>query len=153
MNFDFSDEQKMLKDQAHKFLSEKCTTKTVRAVFEGEAHHDAALWKQIGEMGWTGTAIPEEFGGLGLGYLELCVIAEEMGRALAPVPFSSTVYLFAEAVLAAGDAAQKRKVLPLLAWGGAIGTRALFEGNGNPSPQAIKLAATGGSLNGVKKPV
>ena len=59
MNFDFSDDQKMLKDQARKFLSEKCTTKTVRAVFEGSGHHDAALWKQIGEMGWTGTAIPE----------------------------------------------------------------------------------------------
>ncbi|MEJ0042046.1 MAG: acyl-CoA dehydrogenase family protein [Rhizomicrobium sp.] len=79
MNFDFSDDQKMLKDQARKFLSEKCTTKTVRAVFEGDTHHDAALWKQVAEMGWTGTAIPEEFGGLGLGYLELCVIAEESG--------------------------------------------------------------------------
>jgi len=59
MNFDFSDDQKMLKDQAHKFLSEKCTTKTVRKVFEGKDHFDASLWKQIGEMGWTGTAIPE----------------------------------------------------------------------------------------------
>ena len=101
MNFDFNDDQKMLKDQAHKFLSEKCTTKTVRGVYEGNHHYDAPLWKQIAEMGWTGTAIPEEFGGLGLGYLELCVIAEEMGRALAPVPFSSTVYLFAEALLVA----------------------------------------------------
>src|SRR6201992_3578866 len=153
MNFDCSDDQKMLKDQAHKFLSEKCTTKTVRAVFEGEAHHDAALWKQVAEMGWTGTAIPEEFGGLGLGYLELCVIAEEMGRALAPVPFSSTVYLFAEALLIAGTEAQKQKWLPPIARGEAIGTLALFEGKGNPSPQAVKLTADGGVLNGVKKPV
>jgi len=75
MNFDFSDDQKMLKDQAHKFLSEKCTTKTVRKVFEGKEHFDSGLWKQVGEMGWTGTAIPENYGGLGLGYLELCVIA------------------------------------------------------------------------------
>ena len=57
-------------------------------------------------MGWLGTAIPENYGGLGLGYLELCVIAEEMGRVLAPVPFSSTLYLFAEAVLAAGSEQQ-----------------------------------------------
>ena len=153
MNFDFSDDQKMLKDQAHKFLSEKCTTKTVRKVFEGKEHFDSGLWKQIGEMGWTGTAIPENYGGLGLGYLELCVIAEEMGRALAPVPFSSTVYLAAEAILLAGSEAQKQKWLPLIASGAAIGTLALFEGKGNPSPQAIKLSGSGGSLNGVKKPV
>ena len=93
MNFDFSDDQKMLKDQARKLLTEKCTSKTVRKVLEGEAGHDAALWKQAAEMGWLGTAIPEEFGGLGLGYLELCVIAEELGRALAPVPFESTMML------------------------------------------------------------
>ena len=89
----------------------------------------------------------------GAGHLELCVIAEEMGRALAPVPFSSTVYLAAEAMLLAGSDAQKQKWLPPIARGQAIGTLALFEGKGNPSPQAIKLTASGGSLNGVKKPV
>src|ERR1700712_2868402 len=76
-----------------------------------------------------------------------------MGRALAPVPFSSTVYLAAEAILLAGSEAQKQKWLPAIASGAAIGTLALFEGKGNPSPQAIKLSASGGSLNGVKKPV
>src|SRR5580698_5867833 len=104
-------------------------------------------------MGFLGVAIPEEFGGAGAGHLELCVIAEEIGRALAPVPFSSSVYLAAEAILMAGDDAQKQKWLPLIASGGAIGTLALFEGSGNPSPQAIKLSASGFSLNGVKKPV
>jgi alkylation response protein AidB-like acyl-CoA dehydrogenase len=104
-------------------------------------------------MGFLGVAIPEKFGGAGAGHLELCVIAEEMGRALAPVPFSSTVYLAAEALLLAGSEAQKQKWLPKIASGKAIGTLALFEGKGNPSPQAIKLAASGGMLNGVKKPV
>ena len=150
MNFDFSDDQKMLKDQAHKFLSEKCTTKTVRAVFESEAHHDAALWKQVAEMGWTGTAIPEEFGGLGLGYLELCVIAEEMGRALAPVPFSSTVYLFAEALLIAGSDEQKKKYLPKVAAGEIIGTFARAEGPGAVIPKSIKTTLKGGKLSGKK---
>ncbi len=98
-------------------------------------------------------AIPEAFGGAGAGHLELCVIAEEMGRALAPVPFSSTVYLAAEAILLAGSDAQKQKWLPKIASGEAIGTMALFEGKGNPSPQGIKLSGSGGSLNGVKKPV
>ena len=107
MNFDFSDDQKMLKDQARRFLSEKCSTKVLRKVFESDAGYDDAVWKGIAEMGWLGTAIPEEYGGLGLGYLELCVIAEELGRAAAPVPFSSTIYLFAEALL--GRAAKIRK--------------------------------------------
>src|SRR5258708_26551520 len=104
-------------------------------------------------MGFLGVAIPEAYGGAGAGHLELCVIAEEIGRALAPVPFSSTVYLAAEALLLAGSDAQKQKWLPKIASGEAIGTLALFEGTGNPSPKAIKLSASGGTLNGVKKPV
>jgi len=153
MNFDFSDEQKQLRDEARKFLAEKCPPKAVRTVLDGKQPYDRELWKGLAEMGFLGVAIPEKFGGAGAGHLELCVIAEEMGRALAPVPFSSTVYLAAEAILLAGSDAQKQKWLPLIASGGAIGTLALFEGKGNPSPAAIKLSAAGGSLNGVKKPV
>ena len=153
MNFDFSDEQKQMRDEARKFLAEKCPPKAVRAVIDGKAPYDRDLWKGLAEMGLLGVAIPEEYGGTGAGHLELCVIAEEMGRALAPVPFSSTVYLAAEALLIAGSEAQKQKWLPVIASGDAIGTLALFEGKGNPSPQAIKLAASGGKLDGVKKPV
>jgi alkylation response protein AidB-like acyl-CoA dehydrogenase len=150
MNFDFSDDQKMLKDQAHKFLSEQCTTKTVRKVFESKVPYDVQLWKAIGEMGWTGTAIPEAYDGLGLGYLELCVIAEELGRALAPVPFSSTVYLFAEALLAAGSEEQKKRVLPNVAAGKLIGTFARTEGPGAVLPKSIRAALKGGKLSGTK---
>ncbi len=153
MNFDFSDEQKQLRDEARKFLAEKCPPKAVRAVLDGKAPYDRELWKGLAGMGFLGVAIPEAYGGTGAGHLELCVIAEEMGRALAPVPFSSTVYLAAEALLMAGSEAQKQKWLPLIASGAAIGTLALFEGKGNPSPQAIKLSASGNNLNGVKKPV
>src|SRR3954470_7014006 len=153
MNFDFSDDQKQMRDAARKFLSEQCPPKAVRAVLDGKTAYDKELWKGLAEMGFLGVAIPEEFGGAGAGHLELCVIAEEMGRALAPVPFSSTVYLAAEAILLAGSEAQKQKWLPLIASGGAIGTLALFEGKGNPSPGAIKLSASGGNLNGMKKPV
>jgi alkylation response protein AidB-like acyl-CoA dehydrogenase len=153
MNFDFSDEQKQLRDTARKFLAEKCPPKAVRAVIDGKAPYDRDLWKGLAEMGFLGVAIPESYGGTGAGHLELCVVAEEMGRALAPVPFSSTVYLAVEALLAAGSEAQRQKWLPVIASGDAIGTLALFEGKGNPSPQAIKLAASGGKLDGVKKPV
>src|ERR1700748_2010869 len=153
MNFDFSDDQKQLRDQARKYLTEKCPPKAVRAVLDGKAAYDKELWKGLAEMGFLGVAIPEEFGGAGAGHLELCVIAEEMGRALAPVPFSSTVYLAAAALMIGGSDAQKRKWLPMIASGEAIGTLALFEGKGNPSPQNVKLAGSGGSLNGTKQPV
>ena len=153
MNFDFSDEQKQLRDEARKFLSEQCPPKAVRAVLDGKVAYDKGLWKALAEMGFLGVAIPESYGGTGAGHLELCVIAEEMGRALAPVPFSSTVYLAAEALLLAGTEAQKQKWLPAIAKGDAIGTLALFEGKGNPRQEAIKLSASGGTLNGIKKPV
>ncbi|MGJ5221512.1 acyl-CoA dehydrogenase family protein, partial [Bradyrhizobium oligotrophicum] len=153
MNFDFSDDQKQLRDQARKFLAEKCPPKAVRVVLDGKEPYDRALWKGFAEMGFLGVAIPEEYGGAGAGHLELCVIAEEVGRALAPVPFSSTVYLAAEALMLAGSDAQKQAWLPKIASGETIGTLALFEGTGNPSPKAIKLAAANGVLNGTKKPV
>src|ERR1700716_3218669 len=112
MNFDFSDEQKQLRDEARKFLAERCPPKAVRVVLDGKETYDRELWKGLADMGFLGVAIPEEFGGASAGHLELCVIAEEMGRALAPVPFSSTVYLAAEALQLAGSDAQKRKGLP-----------------------------------------
>ncbi|WBU31557.1 acyl-CoA/acyl-ACP dehydrogenase [Rhodopseudomonas palustris] len=153
MNFDFSDDQKQLRDQARRFLAEKCQPKAVRAVLEGKADYDRDLWKGLAEMGFLGVAIPEEYGGTGAGHLELCVIAEELGRVLAPVPFSSTVYLAAEALLLAGSEEQKQKWLPKISSGEAIGTLALFEGTGNPSPAAVKLAVSNGTLTGTKKPV
>jgi len=150
MNFDFSDDQKQIKDQARKFLSEKCTTKTVRNIYQGGGSFDSALWRQIAEMGWMGTAIPEEFGGLGLGYLELCVVAEELGRALAPVPFSSSVYLFAEALLIAGTDEQKKRLLPKVASGELIGTFARSEGPGAVTAKNIRTSFKAGKLSGTK---
>src|SRR4029079_13919186 len=134
MNFDFSDDQKQMRDAARKFLSEQCPPKAVRAVLDGKAAYDKELWKGLAEMGFLGVAIPEEVGGAGGGHLELCVNAEDMRRANELVPFSSTVYLAAEALLLAGSDAQKQKWLPKISSGEAIGTLALFEGKGNPSP-------------------
>lgn len=153
MNFEFSDDQKQLRDQARRYLAEHSPPKAVRAVLEGKAPYDKELWKGLAEMGFLGVAIPEEFGGAGAGHLELCVIAEEMGRALAPVPFSSTIYLAAEAIMLAGSAEQKAKWLPKIASGEAIGTLALFEGVGNPSHKAIKVSAAQGAVSGTKTPV
>src|SRR5215469_873664 len=153
MNFDFSEDQKMLRDQAHKFLTEKCTSKTVRGVLQGSQGYDRALWKAVGEMGWLGTAIPENYGGLGLGYLELCVIAEELGRALAPIPFSSTVYLFAETLLVAGSDELKSRLLSKIAGGEIIGTFARAEGVGPVTPKSVRLSFRNGKLSGKKTAV
>jgi acyl-CoA dehydrogenase len=153
MNFDFSDDQKQLRDQARRLLSEKCTSKAVRQVLEGKDSYDRALWKGLAELGFLGVAIPEDFGGSGAGHLELCVIAEELGRVVAPVPVASSIYLAAEAIMLAGSDAQKRKYLPGLASGEKIGTLALCEGKGRLSPAAIKASVANGALTGTKSPV
>jgi len=104
-------------------------------------------------MGWLGAAIPEQYGGAGLGYEGLCVLAEELGRAVAPVPFASSAYLATEALLLAGSEAQKRRLLPPLADGSAIGCFALAEGTGNPDPVQVRARVIGGRLTGSKWPV
>ena len=153
MNFDFSDDQKMLKEQVRKFLADKCPMSVTRRVLEKEEPYAAEVWKGLVEMGLTGTAIPEEFGGLGLGALELCVIAEELGRAAAPVPFSSSIYLAAEAIKLFGTKKQKETWLPKLASGEIIGTLAVSEGTHAAHPRNIAVKLAGGKLSGVKQPV
>ncbi|MGH7011961.1 MAG: acyl-CoA dehydrogenase family protein, partial [Caulobacteraceae bacterium] len=128
MDFDFSDDQKSLKAEARKFLEARCTSAVVRGVLDDpKKSYDENLWKAVAGMGWLGATIPEEHGGLGLGRLELCAIAEELGRALAPIPFASSVYFAAEALMLAGSDAQKEKWLPKIASGEAIGCFASVE--------------------------
>jgi alkylation response protein AidB-like acyl-CoA dehydrogenase len=154
MNFDFSDDQKSLKDQARKLLSRSCSTAHVRKVLDDDGiAFDADLWREIASLGWLGVSIPEAYDGLGLGRLELCVLAEEMGRALAPTPFASTLYFFAEALLLAGSEAQKRRMLPGVASGQIIGAYAVAEGPGPLSPDHISCVFENGLLTGVKIPV
>ena len=153
MNFEFNEDQQLLREQAQGFLADNCSPAVVRAVLEGDAEYDADLWRKIVEMGYTATVIPEEFGGLGLSYLELSVIAEELGRVCAPVPFSSSVYLATEALLLAGSAEQKEAWLPKLAAGEAIGTFAMAETHGRPSASNLQTSVADGKISGVKVPV
>lgn len=153
MNFDFSDDLKLLRDSARKFLSEHCTTSAARRILEGAEGYDRGLWDKVAAMGWTGAAIPEEYGGAGLGHLGLCVLAEELGSALAPIPFSSSVYLAGEALIAGGSAAQKQAWLPRLASGAAIGTLALAEGPGRADLRTLRTTFRAGVLAGEKLPV
>jgi len=153
MNFDFSDDLKLLREQASKFLSERCQSSTVRSVLESAQPYDQALWRDIAAMGWTGAAIPEEYGGAGIGHLGLCVIAEQLGIWLAPVPFSSSIYLAAEALMIGGSEAQKKAWLPKLASGEAIGTLAVAEGPGRASLRRLRTTYRNGAISGEKLPV
>ncbi|MEY2926917.1 MAG: hypothetical protein RL367_1394 [Pseudomonadota bacterium] len=154
MNFDYTDDQKALKDEARRFLNGVAPLSVTRGVLENPGiGHDAALWARVGAQGWCGAAIPESYGGLGLGYVELCALAEELGRAVAPVPFASSVYLFAEALLCAGTQAQKQALLPLIASGALIGTLAIAERAGVISADTIEARFAGGAISGVKLPV
>ncbi len=153
MNFEFNDDQRLLRDQARRFLLDKSPAEVVRKTLEGDQAFDAELWSQFAEMGWLGAAIPEEYGGSGLGHLELCVIAEELGRSLAPTPFASSIYIGAEALMAAGTEEQKQGYLPDIATGEAIWCLALSEGAKPATEKNITASVADGKLSGEKLPV
>jgi len=153
MNFDFSDELKALREQARRFLRERCPMTSVRRILDGPEPYAAELWQQVAAMGWTGAAIPEAYAGAGLGHLGLCVLAEELGAALAPIPFSSSLYLAAEAIMLGGSEAQKQAWLPKLAAGTSIGTLALAEGPGKADPRKLFTSFRNGAVSGEKLPV
>jgi alkylation response protein AidB-like acyl-CoA dehydrogenase len=122
-------------------------------VLESGGTHDEQLWKGVAEMGWLGAAVPESYGGAGFGALELALLAQELGRALAPIPFGPSVYVVTEALLAAGSDAQKQRWLPRLAAGDAIGAFALAERAGRARTDQLATRFENGKLSGVKWPV
>src|SRR5258708_35632944 len=102
MNFDFSDDQKLLKEQVRKFLADKCPMKVVRRVLDGNETHADEVWKGLVDLGVPGVGIPEQYGGLGLSPPELFVVAEGVGRAAGPAPFGTPVGVAAEGLGVAG---------------------------------------------------
>ena len=151
MNFDYSVDQLQLKDEARRFLSDASSMASVRQVFDdSNKSFDIDLWSSVADLGWLGAIIPEEQGGLALGATELCALSEELGRAIAPIPFSSTIYLFTQLLLHLGTSQQRDWLLPEVAKGSLIGCVASSEGPGNPK---LKARVQGGKLSGVKLPV
>ncbi len=153
MNFDFSEEQKLLQKTARDYLAEYSPLTVARAVMESDVKYSDELWKGTAEMGWLGAAVPEEYGGAGFGYLELALLAQEVGRSLAPIPFSSSVYLATEAITRLGSEEQKQKYLTRLVSGDAIGTLAISEGTGELDLGSIETHFEAGKLTGSKTPV
>jgi alkylation response protein AidB-like acyl-CoA dehydrogenase len=150
MNFEFPDELVQLRDQARRFLADRCPPSVPRRILDTPEPYAADLWAAIAEMGWQGAAIPEEYGGVGLGRLGVCVLAEELGRAVAPVPFSSSVYLATEAIMLFGSEQQKHAWLPKLSAGEVIGTFAMAERPGPADPAKLTSAVSNGRLTGTK---
>ena len=153
MNFDFSDDQKFLQQTARDYLAEHSPLSACREILETDKPYADDLWKGAAEMGWQGAVIPEEYGGAGFGHLELAMIAEEIGRSLAPIPFASSVYFATEAILLAGSDEQKQKYLPSLASGELIGTFALTEKAGQNDVENVAASVSGGKISGTKFPV
>jgi acyl-CoA dehydrogenase len=156
VTLEFTDEQKQLKEQVGRLLDERATWDVLRKTITDETGFDADLWNQMAELGLLGAAIPEEYGGVGLGEKDLCVILcviiEELGRTVAPVPFFSSICLAAEAIRLAGTEAQKAEWLPKLASGETIGAFAWNEGLGAASLD-LGTKLSGGKVSGVKSPV
>ena len=154
MNLDFSEEQLMLRDAARDFLTKRLPKKTVKELEESQSGYSPEMWKEMAELGWMGLVLPEKYGGAGMGFLDLAVLLEEMGRACLPGPFFSTVVLGALPILDFGTDEQKEMYLPRISKGEAIFTLALTEDNARYDASGVRLKATarGDSyvLDGVK---
>ena len=150
MNFDFSEEQKLLRTTARDYLEDRAPLGLARSVLESDATMSRELWAGAAEMGWLGAVIPERWGGAGFGHAELVLIAEELGRALAPIPFVTSATV-ADAILVAGSEAQKERYLPGFANGDRIGTLALAEARGVVRPVNVRARlGADGTLDGAK---
>lgn len=140
MDFAFSDEQEEFRSTLRRFFEEKAPSTEVRRLMETSEGYDPAVWKQMAEeLGLQGIHLPEEYGGQGFGFLELGIVLEEMGRVLLPSPFYATVCLAANAILNAGDQAQKQALLPGIAAGETLATLALCEDSGRFDAAGITL--------------
>jgi alkylation response protein AidB-like acyl-CoA dehydrogenase len=153
MNFGLNESQTTLKNTVRKFLAAECPPAEVRKIIETEDKFDATLWKKMAAQGWTGMVFPEAYGGFGMSAVEMAAALEEMGRALLPGPFLSTLTAGAS-INEAGDDPQKKRYLAPICAGDAKSTLALLEDNASWAPSAVSMRAVskGGqyALNGRK---
>ena len=142
MYFDLTDEQRAIKSTARDFLASRFKSERLREIAESADGFDEAGWREMAELGWTGLALPEEWDGQGLGIVELAVLFEEMGFALAPSPLLSNT-IAGLALAAGGSDDQRERYLRPLAAGEVRGTPALIDAEGPAEPG--RFAMTGRS--------
>src|SRR5438132_2001327 len=153
MDFGFNADQEMLRATARKFLENECTSEFVRARMAEDPGFTPEFWTKLAEQGWLGLVYPEAYGGAGLGFVDLTVLMEEMGRAVMPGPFFSTL-LGGLAILEAGSDAQKKEWLTKIGGGEARVTLAWTEPNGRWDAAGVtttaKASGGGVTLSGTK---
>ena len=138
MYFDLTDEQQAIKSTAHDFLAARYKSERIRELAESEHGFEQSDWSEMADLGWTGLALPEEWGGQGLGIVELAVLFEEMGYALAPSPlFSNTIAGLALSLCGSDD--QRERFLRPLAAGELRGTPALWDAGSPASPGGFTM--------------
>lgn len=159
MNFELSEEQKMLKKTAREFLEKECSESVVRKAEDSDLGFVPELWQKAAELGWLGLVYPEKYGGSGMSILDMAILYEEMGRALFPSPHLSTVILCGLAILETGNEEQKTNLLPRIARGELILSLALTEPEATwdgkgwlPEGITVPATPTGESyvINGIK---
>jgi alkylation response protein AidB-like acyl-CoA dehydrogenase len=155
MDFDFSEEQGMLRDVAREFLTEQCPPEHARKMFEDPRGYDPATYRRMADLGILGLPFPEEYGGMGLGMVDQAIILEEMGRVAYPGPYFAGVVLAGTTILASGDEKAIARYLPGIATGELTATVAFLEDNIDWGPGAIGLRATADGdsyrLSGIKR--
>ena len=147
MQFALTETQQTLKNTVRKFLAAESPMTEVRKLMETATAFDPALWRKIAEQGWNGMILPEEYGGFGMGMVEMAATLEEMGRALLPGPFFSTVLMAGPLLESTSHSAVKQKYLSAIASGEAKAAVALLEDSASWSPNSIQLKATSSAGN------
>ena len=140
MDLGLTEEQQMLRDFARDFLEKECPESYVRDMEEDERGFSLEVWRKLAEQGWTGLIVPDTYGGVGMGYLDLIVLAEEFGRALTPGPFLPNC-VATIALLEAASEAQKQEHLPHIAVGDQIWTLAFTEPSARYDAEGVQLTA------------
>jgi alkylation response protein AidB-like acyl-CoA dehydrogenase len=149
MNFELTDDQLSIKRTARELLGSRYRRQTIRDLAADERGFTDEQWEELAQLGWPGVIVPEADGGLGLGAVELVVIQEEIGYALAPTPLFSTVSA-ALLLVASGSDEQRRSWLPRLAAGDIRGTVATWEERSGPAPDRSELEPVDGRITGHK---
>jgi alkylation response protein AidB-like acyl-CoA dehydrogenase len=143
MDLDLNREQKILKRSAQEFLKKECPPSLLRAMKEDQWGCPRKLWNQMAELGWTGVTIPEQYGGSGGNFLDLCILLEAMGEVCCPGPFFPTVVLATSAIMSAGTKAQMKMFLPKIAGGEWLLAFAVTEPGGAYDTSGIRMTAVG----------
>jgi alkylation response protein AidB-like acyl-CoA dehydrogenase len=140
MYFDLTDEQQAIKSTAHDFLASRFKSERIREIAASEDGFDETGWKEMAELGWAGLALPEEWGGQGLGVVDLAVLFEEMGYALAPSPLLSNTIAGLALAFSGSDEQRERWLRPLAA-GELRGAPALLDAGSSAVPLKFELEA------------